>query len=371
MRIGINALCFLREKAGTSNYARNLIWEISRQKTHHTFIVFVPPFARGQFPEANKIRYVYLPSGWLPLRIILEQAILPLFVLFLGIRILHSIANVAPLLLGGINIVTVHDIYYIHDPKRFGFIKRNYLRVFVRFTVWFAKRVITVSKCTKDDVLNSYLSSDKKISVIYEGAERPDDIDNVDKNDVFSSYGISSPYYLFVSTIEPGKNLLNLIRGYADLGGDYQLVVSGKWGWGYENVVQYINENALKQKVVFTGYVPDDHLTVLYKNALALVLPSFHEGFGLPTIEAMYLQCPVCCSNTKSLLEITGGAALYFDPCDIGEIRSVLSRVRDKDTREHLVQRGNENIKRFLWSECASKTLAEYDASERTISYNK
>jgi glycosyltransferase involved in cell wall biosynthesis len=368
MHIGINGLCFLPKQVGPCTYVHNVIKELARLQTGHRFTVFLPSAARPFFPAAPSIRYVFLPAPNLIVRIAVEQLLLPLIVLALGCRIVHSMSNVVPLLLGRRNILTVHDIYFKHDPRRFKFWKRTYLQFLVPLSVKASRLIISVSKTTANDLMHFYRTPAEKIVVIYEGYKSITADASAKVADVKQRHGLTDPYFLFVGTIEPGKNLKNLISGFKPFADRFQLMIAGKWWVRYKELFQHAEELGLKGRVIFAGYVPDSDLAVLYKNAVALCMPSFHEGFGLPIVEAMSQGCPVVCSNTSCMPEVAGDAALYFDPHNVKQIEAALARVQVPAVRAELIRRAPENLKQFTWPQCAGQTHQVYDALAQGLS---
>ena len=351
--IGINALCYTGHKAGISIYLYNLLNQYNK-KLAKKIIVFIPSRYKSDFSQFNNLRFIGLPIKNLAFRIIIEQFVIPVLFISYNIKKLHSVGNVAPLILGKRNIVTVHDIYFIHDPKRFSFLKNIYLLIFVRKSIKISEHIITVSNETKLDILKKYDPGIEKISVIYEGYTKSEPVKKL------TNIGIKSQYFLFVGTIEPGKNIEGLLKGFAPLGKKYELVIVGKKGWGYQKIPEIIRSHCIENSVIFTGYVSDSVLATLYKNSISLILPSFHEGFGLPIIEAMSYGCPVCCSNTSCFPEIAADAALYFDPYKPDDICRCLKRVTEQSIRGKLIKNGYENVKRFSWERCAEKTIEVY-----------
>lgn len=356
-KIGINALCYSPKRAGISNYIYNLIQQYRKNNKNDKIIIFLPLSAKEQIFPSENIQPIFLPIPHLFFRIVFEQFLLPLLFIFYRLNILHSMGNVAPLLLFKKNVVTIHDIYFLHDKKRFGVLKQLYLQIFVKLSAILSKSIISVSKSTANDIIHFYKVSETKIRVIYSGVQNYESNNN-QPIDLKSKFKIKEKFFLFVGTIEPGKNLKGLIEGFSYLTDkdDCSLVIVGKSGWGNKELENIITVNHLHDQIKFTGYVTDNELSELYKRALSLVLPSFHEGFGLPIIEAMSQGCPVCCSNTSCLPEIAGDAALFFDPYDSKSIGNALNEILNKKHRNMLIKKGYENIKRFSWSECAEKT---------------
>jgi len=361
MRIGINALSLSIHKAGIGTYAKHLIDELCTTFTGYEYIIFIPNSVRNDFeglPE--NVTIVSLPIINLPVRIFFEQFVIPFLVPFYKIDVLHSFANVLPLMVFAPQVVTIHDIYFVHDKKRFGFLKNLYLRTMVPLSARKARKIISVSHCTKNDLEDFFNIPSAKIHVIYHGYEQDVSFDTSLEPEVLKVMGITSSFYLFVGTIEPGKNLLNLAKAFTPLSSKKQLVIAGKFGWGFKDLIDYIDDEKLEEKIRIPGYVKLEYMPILYHNALALILPSFHEGFGMPIIEANNWGCPVCCSNTSCLPEIAADSALYFDPSDIPDIRKSMTDVENPKIRKMLIEKGQNNRKRFSWVDNAKTTLRIY-----------
>jgi len=181
-------------------------------------------------------------------------------------------------------------------------------------------------------------------------------------------FGISSPYILFVGTLQPRKNISRLIEAFAKLEPsiknkegsikDLRLVIVGKKGWQYEEILAAPEKFGVKEKVKFLENITDEDLPFFYKNALCFCLPSLYEGFGLPILEAMQYGCPIATSNVSSLPEAGGDAAVYFDPENVEHITKALqSLVDDEELRSKLLKKGYEQVKKFSWEKTARKTL--------------
>ena len=181
-------------------------------------------------------------------------------------------------------------------------------------------------------------------------------------------YGIPrGPYILSLGTLEPRKNIVHLIRSFAQLVAqenlpDLSLVLAGAAGWDYGSIFEELTRYPqLKQRIIFTGYVADEDLSPLYSGALVFVYPSFYEGFGLPPLEAMQCGTPVITSNTSSLPEVVGGAGIMLNPSDHeGLCQQMLAIYRSSALREELSARSLEQARKFSWTACARQTAAAY-----------
>jgi glycosyltransferase involved in cell wall biosynthesis len=168
-----------------------------------------------------------------------------------------------------------------------------------------------------------------------------------------SKYKITKPYILHVGAAYPHKNLYRLLKAWKllhpVLKDNYQLVLAGKKDFFMNRLIGEATENKLTQNVIFTGFVSDQELPVLYQYALAYVFPSFLEGFGLPAIEAQSYGVPVLAANNSSLPEILGNSALYFDPFDINDISRVIGEIiKNEDLKDSLKTLGYQNYIRLI-----------------------
>ena len=180
-----------------------------------------------------------------------------------------------------------------------------------------------------------------------------------------SSYDRQRPYLLFVSTIEPRKNIANLVEAFNQLksshGIDHDLLLVGKKGWRYEPIFEAIGRSPWRANIHHLNYLSDRQVQALYSQADVFVYPSFYEGFGLPVLEAMTLGAPVVTSNVSSLPEVAGDAALYANPHVPGELAEQIWRVVNSPSlRENLIERGHAQAARFSWRRTAEETLKAY-----------
>jgi glycosyltransferase involved in cell wall biosynthesis len=267
-------------------------------------------------------------------------------------------------------VLTVHDLIFRHLPEHHKPLNRWYLNLTLPLYCRRASHIIAVSDCTRRDLVAAYGLPPEKITVIHEAADPrfcpqpPEAIDGV-----CAHYGLPDRYLLFVSTIEPRKNLTRLLEAFEIVhaeGLTDGLVIVGKRGWLYGDFFARLERSSVRGAVLLSGYVPDEDLPAIYSGAQAFVLPSLYEGFGLPVLEAMACDAPVACSNASALPEVAGNAALFFDPHDASAITNVLRRLLgDAELRETLRQRGLEQAATFSWNRVAAETQAVYDTALR------
>jgi glycosyltransferase involved in cell wall biosynthesis len=177
---------------------------------------------------------------------------------------------------------------------------------------------------------------------------------------VQQKYNITPPYLLFLSTLQPRKNLVRLIQAYAAANVPHQLVLAGKTGWLarpiFDAIAQLPAETA--QKISLPGFVEDDDKAALLSGATALLYPSLHEGFGFPVLEAQACGTAVICANTSSLPEIAHDSALLIDPLDTSSLTVAIQQItQDETMRKQYQQKGFQNVKRFAWPQVAQRVL--------------
>lgn len=262
-------------------------------------------------------------------------------------------------------VVSILDLTFVQHPTFVEPKNLEYLQRFVPDTLQRASQVIAISQSTKDAILQEYDLSPGKITVTPLAADPSfaADVPHDELARIKERYGIDGEYFLAVGTLEPRKNLKTLLLAFAAMRRESteQLVVVGGQGWLFDETKELLRKLGLGSRVIFTGYVPARELPALYQGAKLFCFPSHYEGFGIPVLEAMSAGTPVISSNTSSLPEVGGGAALYFDPQDTKALQQVLGRaLGDSNLRERLSEAGREQATRFSWDKTAEKTLRAY-----------
>ncbi|WP_375443771.1 glycosyltransferase family 4 protein [uncultured Fibrella sp.] len=290
--------------------------------------------------------------------ILWEQFELPLILRQNGSPILLNLCNLAPIAYSN-NIVSVLDLSFKLHPEWFSKQFSLLYNFFVPKVVANAKRIITISESSKNDISKYYNVPASQIDIIYPSVSRNFSESSL-KPEKFSKYG---DYILAVSSIDPRKNFKGLIQAFkAGNFGNTRLVIVGSEHKVFAN-------NDLKQlvandsRIVFTGYIDDNELIELYQNACVFAYPSYFEGFGIPPLEAMACGCPTLVSNTTSLPEVCGDASIYVDPYDINSITEGLSKIlSDKNLSNTLVKRGYERLSKFSWHQSSIKLISIIDS---------
>lgn len=260
------------------------------------------------------------------------------------------LSNVAP------TIFVLHDLIHLVVPEEASLVKSIYYNSVVKRAVHFSHRVLTVSEYSRQQIVAWANVSPSKVVVVGNGVSRS-----------FSPEGecaeLGFPYLFYIGNRKPHKNLFRLMEAFhqAQISGDVRLVVSGVADATWSKVVAALG---LGDRVFFAGDIPEDDLPSYYRGALALVFPSLFEGFGLPVIEAMACGTPVLTSNTTSLPEVAGSAALYCDPLSVNSISTGIERiVGDRDARARFRILGLERARSFSWDDVFFRIKAELDSA--------
>jgi glycosyltransferase involved in cell wall biosynthesis len=265
-------------------------------------------------------------------------------------------------------VTTVHDLAEFHTPGHHTVIRRLYRKYVLRFLARRASHIITISQNSRRDIHQICGVPLAKITVAYPGVDarfRPLDRAYC-RSIIRAKYGVERPYILYVGAIEhPNKGLVRLIEDFGRLRRrgllEYLLVIVGGERGGANRIHRAVQDAQLQNDIVFPGFVPFDDLPVLYNAAAVFVYPSLYEGFGLPPVEAMACGTPVACSNTSSLPEVVGGAAVTFDPHNPGEIADAIRALLTTESlRREKASLGFERVKRYSWQSAATATLAVY-----------
>jgi len=264
-------------------------------------------------------------------------------------------------------VMNIYDLTFIKYPEYIDSVVEKYTKLVKQCLQW-TDLVITISESSKKDIVE-LLGVDHNRIYVTPLASRyyPDYISDelATKLQLASSYDFSKPYLLFVSTIEPRKNIISLIEAFNILKTKYkiehQLVLIGQKGWRYEQIFAAIEDSPWVSQVHHLNYLSDEIVALFYSKADAFVYPSYYEGFGLPVLEAMTLGAPVITSNSSSLPEVAGDAALLVDPNDPTSLAdAILKVIGDRQFRSELVQKGKERAKLFSWERTANETLNAY-----------
>lgn len=341
-------------KTGVEHYAKELIQHLAEIDTKNQYVLYLRTQPEDWFlklPKNFKLKVLPFPIFWTQLRLSWEM-------LFHSPDVLFVPASTLPLIHPR-SVYTEHDVAWIYYPEVFTWYMRQFHRVFSWLARNGATKIISISNSTKKDLVKHYGVNPDKIIVVQHGYTETNHHEY--KLEQALEQRLPEKYILFLSTLQPRKNLEFLIDAFRELKNEnpdlpHKLVVVGKPGWKFEGILEKIEAN--KDIVVYLGHVGDNDRWPIYRKADMFVHPSFYEGFGMWILEAFECDVPVAVSNNSSLPEVGGEAALYFDPTNKQELKDVIKRVlSDENLRKEMITKGKVRLANFSWEKCAQETL--------------
>ena len=358
MRIGIDAHYVGVREGGNERYCENLIRCLAKAPSRNDdlFVFSYQNAARRRIPN-NGLTHVPLKRRSIAWQRAIE---LPIHSWRLDLDVLHVPFNFLPVFRCR-KVITIHDLTFVHLPDTHYPLERLRMRVMTQLAARRADHILTVSEFIKRDIVEHYRLAPDLVTVAPNAADR-DVFRPLDVNarQVFrKAWRIDYPYLLWVGIMQPRKNVETLVEAFARLRAmgrtDHHLVLLGRLGWMYEDVLRLIQDRGLEPVVHRFGEVDAPTLAGFYSEATALVVPSYWESFGLPIIEAMSCGCPVVCSHAAAMPEVYGDAALAFDPAEPDELVDRLIRLLDDSAlHDELVRRGFKNADRYSWERTAA-----------------
>ena len=394
MKIGFDASrAFVPEATGTENYSLNLLRALMRadRKNKQSFssnkyVVYL----RGKFPKnANfpknpnfTFRLIGPSRLWTQFSLALETWREPVDLLFVPAHTLPIMGNPKVK-----TVVTIHDLGVEYLPGYHQFPQRYYLDFASRYAAAHADALIAVSAATKADLMKRYGVDHNKIFVVHEGVDRAffKRQSKVKVGNVKRKYKISGPYVLFVGTIQPRKNLVMLIEAFANVcrlvdkgNKNLNLVIAGKPGWDWDEILDAPKKFRVEKQVKFLGHVDNRDLPALYTGAVVFAFPSLFEGFGLPILEALSCGCPIVASDIPPHREISQKLLLPTTNYQLKTklVPIVLAKPNDKqkwisilyqyisqyEKRASILTFPKLNTDSFSWEEAAIATLQVFRA---------
>jgi glycosyltransferase involved in cell wall biosynthesis len=365
---------------GVTRYISELVRALPRVDGSHRYSLLINrrvpesllPTAHGAGSCVER-RVTRFPIVGTQSRILWEQAVQPLEVAFRGFDVIHHTDRSMPWLPTGIpSVCTIHDISYTSFPETYTRGKVVYNEITARIAAVRADRIITASENTKREIMRYLRVPQDKIRVVYDAADvmfQPI-VSTEDLEATRQRFGLPHNIILYVGSLNPRKNVVTLVRGYAELKRisdlPHKLVLAGPSDWKSDPLFRTIQQLGLESEIALLGQVTDLELAHLYNLADLFVFPSLHEGFGLPPLEAMACGTPVVCADSGSLPEIVGNAALVVEPTDVEGLTRAMERVlTDPKLASRLGGMGLERARMFSWEQTARETLAVYEEIAR------
>ena len=271
-------------------------------------------------------------------------------------------------------VLTVHDLLeHMYGSRDFSSLRRSLHFYLTRRVLRGAARVLAVSQFTKNEIQKLLTIPDERIEVVYNAIDERflhGHASEADRQLIAQRYQVNYPFLLYAGAIRPHKNVVRIIEAFSALKSelakegrfaDLKLIIIGDDLSSHPRLRRTVVSGGVQNDVRFLGFVPIEVLRIFYDVAKVFVFPSLYEGFGLPPLEAMAHGTPVVTSNTSSLPEVVGNAALLVNPENVFEIRRALQRaLLDTEVRERMKQRGYEQAQRFSWTSSVSRILEIY-----------
>lgn len=349
MRVAFDTNALYVSQAGTARYVRGLQTALAKLQCPDLevceFAWKVANFDYKQPTRAIKTFYRELIWGSFIAPARLKQA---------KVDILHSTLGPFVQPPTGIRlVVTLHDLAILRYPRRF----RRWHRIGAQARLkklQSADQIICVSQFTADEGMALLGLPARKLHVIHHGVDDFDEVANLSASDI----RFPDEFFLFVGSLEPGKNLRLLRETYllaeqANRNLPPLVIIGARW-------VGVPGEGPPPKSWMYLGRQPDDVLRIAYKRAKALLFPSIYEGFGFPIVEAQMAGCPVICSSIASLPEVVGSGALFADLSAQAYLDAIWRLERESDLRDNLIREGKANAQRFTWARCAEATARVY-----------
>lgn len=357
MRIAIDARMY--RESGIGRYIRNLLTQLQKLDFENEYFILLAKKDFENLEFRDNFKKVLANFRWYGLS---EQIKMPKILHNLKADLVHFPHFNAPLLYQGKFIVTIHDLIHqhfqmrratTHDPLIYNLKQWGYKKVF-KNAINKSSKILVPSNYVKKMLINEWGMDSEKIVVT------PEAVDDKLLTIIGKTSQVKSPYIFYVGNAHPHKNVEGLIKAFLKLKEKYydlKLVLSGHDHYFW----QRIKKENQQEGIVYTGYVDDEELVALYKNASCFVMPSFEEGFGIPLLEAFACGCPVVASDAGSLKEVGGDACIYFDPKNEKEMIGKISLLLDNENlRKDLIEKGKKRVKIFSWEKLAKQTLEVY-----------
>lgn len=358
MRIGISARGITNHIGGAKEMIVNITRELAKIESEHEIVVFVDN--KSEFADLD-VEKVYIPKVH---NLIWDHILLPLKQLQVGIDVCLYFKYIKPIWTPAKSAVYVLDLGYLMPGlNAYKFLDTLYMRTFMPISFRFADLIMGISRNTRQDVLRLFrIRNQDKVNFVHlDASYRADEVPEP-KYDVLEKYGVPTdkPYIFLSSSLSPRKNLERSILALARISEEvpHNFVITGGKNWGKNSINALLDAHNLADRFFKLGFVDDEDLPHIYKNADVYLHPSLYEGFSMTLLEAIYANLPIVVSNVSSHPEVVGDAGVYFDPYDVDELAEALKKVcLDKDLRKSLIEKGQKRKTLFSWEKSARKTL--------------
>ena len=370
-KVLIDATAIGQKKAGVGVYARELIATVVRSRNEFQFFVLArdddKDFDHSRLPNVTML---WVSGSWLkhsPLRLLFEQTILPFYIWKYKVDLVHSLHYSFPVVhFKAKRVVTIHDMTSFSMPELHMAFKKHHYRFYIRFSRRNADGIIFISNSARSDFVTRFGVPRGSTSVIHHG--KSDQLhpsqDIAPLSRIREKYHLPLQMILYVGTIEPRKNLVRLVEAFSSVAHEFPdcaLVIAGMKGWMYDDLFHRVEQLGLASRILFPGFIAEEDKVSLLCAAQVFAYVSLYEGFGLPVLEALACGIPTVTSNTSSIPEVAGSAAILVDPTDVSQIANAIGKLlSDDDLRQHFGQAALIQAAQFTWERTAAETLQVY-----------
>jgi glycosyltransferase involved in cell wall biosynthesis len=367
MRIAILLYSNDETWGGIGVYTREIVRALLDVDHTNEYILVYPGFGfarsrRGQYRRYKNAIEVETESSRVPIGTYWDQVIVPGFLKKYNVDVLFNPFLSVPIRGRYGKVMIMHNVEYHTVPKVYDVAMYTWWFMLEKMILPAADRVISISQVMTDDFRKHVKYPISQVRTIYHGVTEKFHVetDPVKLARARLEYELPERFILFVGHLYPQKNFATLARAFARLKDDipHRLVIAGRPRWKFDTDVALIHELRIDDRVDVLHYVPHDDLPSVYTLADCFVYPSLYESFGLAQLEAMACGCPVVGANAGAIPEVTGGAAMLFEPLDVdGLAKAILAVTGDPAVRQDLVRRGFARAKEFTWERTARETL--------------
>ncbi|MGQ0740285.1 MAG: glycosyltransferase family 4 protein [Bacteroidota bacterium] len=379
MNIGFDAKRAFHNQTGLGHYSRTLIRSLSEYHPQHQYYLFNPKPSDLFSLKAQNLQEV-LPAGLLNkiFSSAWRSSWLKKDLQRLKIDLYHGLSHEIPMGIhktGIKSVVTIHDLIHERHPGQYNPVDVKIYRRKFRYACGNADKVIAISRQTKSDIMEFYKTPEEKIVVCYQSCNPAfgQKFSEEEKRKIRGQYSLPEQFFLYVGAVIERKNLLNICKAMFLLRGqlDIPLVVIGDGKKYKQQVKDYIKQNGIENRIIFLSESPSVKslpsfqsavdFPAIYQSAIAMIYPSFSEGFGIPVLEALWSKLPVITSNTSCLPEAGGEGAYYVNPASAGEIAGGMMKIySDKQFAESMKEKGWQHAQNFTPQKSAEAVMNVY-----------
>jgi glycosyltransferase involved in cell wall biosynthesis len=362
MKIAIDVHSLGTQSGGNETYCRQLLSGLAEDKSDNQYdLLYTHPVALSQGNGDPRFRFTPIPEN----PIVRICGVLPRLLKKIKPDVFHC-QYVLPPMTKARSVLAIHDLAHEHLPDAFHPVEALRMKTLVRWSARRATHILTISEFSAADIAKRFDIPREKITVAYLAASpdfQPRDKGRCQEH-IARTFGIESPFILYVGRIQARKNLPRLVEAYHRVrqqGVTAKLVIVGKKDWQYEQLLEKIKQFGLESSVIFPGYVPFEDLPLFYNASELFVFPSIFEGFGLPVVESMASGVPTITSFGSSLEEVAGDGALLVNSFDTGSLADAMGKVlTDPQLQQQLSIRGLKRSKQFEPGMLAKTALEVY-----------